>query len=86
MDLHVDRVSNAEFAKSKEANLFRFLDLKRTAAVLQEVDVQAWTGMSYMFQNLQKYGMCLKGYINWRDVQRRNVVNNVDRSSLRAHW
>jgi len=24
--------------------------------------------------------------INWRDVQRKNVVNNVDKSSLRAPW
>jgi len=24
--------------------------------------------------------------INWRDVQRNNVVNNADRSSLRAPW
>jgi len=24
--------------------------------------------------------------INWRDVQRKNVVNNVDMSSLRASW
>ena len=24
--------------------------------------------------------------INWRDVQRKNVVNNVDMSSLRAPW
>jgi len=24
--------------------------------------------------------------INWRDVQRKNVVNNADRSSLRAPW
>ena len=25
-------------------------------------------------------------FINWRDVQKKNVVNNVDRSSLRAAW
>jgi len=25
-------------------------------------------------------------YINWRDVQRKNVVNNVDMSRLRAPW
>ena len=25
-------------------------------------------------------------YSNWRDVQRKNVVNNVDMSSLRAPW
>ena len=24
--------------------------------------------------------------INWRDVQRKNVVNNVDMSSLKAPW
>ena len=24
--------------------------------------------------------------INWTDVQRKNVVNNVDMSSLRAPW
>jgi len=24
--------------------------------------------------------------INWRDVQSKNVVNNVDMSSLRAPW
>jgi len=24
--------------------------------------------------------------INWRDVQRKNVVNSVDRSSLRVPW
>ena len=33
---------------------------------------------------------CCKHYrqvnINWRDVQRKNVVNNVDMSSLRAPW
>jgi len=27
-----------------------------------------------------------QGYINWRDVQRKNVVNNVDMPSLRAPW
>ena len=25
-------------------------------------------------------------FINWRDVQTKNVVNNVDMSSLRAPW
>jgi len=25
-------------------------------------------------------------YINWRDVQRKNGVNNVDMSSFRAPW
>ena len=25
-------------------------------------------------------------HTNWREVQRKNIVNNVDRSSLRAQW
>ena len=25
-------------------------------------------------------------YIHWRDVQRKNVVNNVDMSSVRTPW
>jgi len=28
----------------------------------------------------------LEVYINWRDVQRKNVVHNVDMSSSRASW
>ena len=33
--------------------------------------------------------VCAEAYIynkNWRDVQIKNVVNNVDMSSLRAPW
>jgi len=29
---------------------------------------------------------CSFSNINWSDVQRKNVVNNVDMSSLRAPW
>ena len=29
---------------------------------------------------------CIGYNINWRDVQRKNVVNNVDMSSVRAPW
>jgi len=31
-----------------------------------------------------EYNSCLN--INWRDVQTKNVVNNVDMSCLRAPW
>ena len=30
--------------------------------------------------------LCLRLNINWRDVQRKHVVNNVDMPSLRAPW
>ena len=47
------------------------------------------TGESAQFF-LQLYDVFLLTYslpnINWRDVQTKNVVNNVDMSCLRAPW
>jgi len=44
-------------------------------------------------KELQKYydtkmcsGQKMKHNINWRDVQRKNIANNVAMSSLRAPW
>jgi len=32
------------------------------------------------------FTVCQRDILNWKDVQRKNVVNNVNMSSLRAPW